>query len=145
MRFELEAGVPDWSFEPPEGSTGIADCYALNVDGDSAWLVYYYDFDLFHIDAAGGLARWRADASGVRAMACDGERVLLVGRYGAGDLATLWKLGNDELRDWSRVLVLLEGSSSLDGQLSGRGPTLHAVKGARWFAGSLGDLRDARG
>jgi hypothetical protein len=70
LRFDLATGEIEWAFKPPEGSDSIADCYALNVDGDHAWMSYYTDFDLFRVDSDGGTRRWRVGARGPGAVAC---------------------------------------------------------------------------
>lgn len=140
LRFDLETGEIDWAFKPPEGSDYIADCYALNVDGDRAWMSYYTDFDLFRLNADGRIHRWRVDARGPSVIACDGRRVLLVGGYESRTSATLWDLGEERLGDPRPVRLRLEGDSSDPEAIWGRGPVLHAILGSNWFAGELSDI-----
>jgi len=140
VRFDLATGEIEWAFDPPDGSDSIADCYALNVDGDHAWMSYYTDFDLFRIDSDGGIHRWRVGAGGPSVIACDGTRVLLVGGYESRLSATLWNLGEDRLADPRPVRLRLEGDLSDPEAIWGRGPTLHAIRGSTWFAGELKDI-----
>ena len=140
LRFVLATGEIDWAFEPPEGSDSIADCYALNVNGDRAWMSYYTDFDLFRIDSKGGTRRWRVGARGPGLIACDGRQVLLVGGYESRMSATLWNLGDDRLIDPRPVRLRLESDPSEPEAMWGRGPVLHAVRGSTWFRGDLTDI-----
>ncbi len=140
LRFDLATGEIDWAFGPPEGSNSIADCYALNVDGDHVWMSYYTDFDLFRIDSAGGTWRWRVEARGPSVIACDGRQVLLVGGYESRTSATLCSLGDDRLTDPLPVRVRLEGDPGAPEGIWGRGPVLHAVLGSTWFVAELGDI-----
>jgi hypothetical protein len=140
LRFDLATGEIEWAFEPPDGSDSIADCYALNVDGDHAWMSYYTDFDLFRIDSDGGIHRWRVGARGPGVIACDGMHVLLVGGYESRLSATLWNLGEDRLGDPRPVRLRLEGDLSDPEAIWGRGPVHHAVRGSTWFAGELRDI-----
>lgn len=112
LRFGLATGEIDWAFEPPDGSDSIADCYALNVDGDHAWMSYYTDFDLFRIDSEGGIRRWLVGAREPSAIASDGMHVLLFGGYESRTSATLWNLDEDRLGDPRPVHLRLEGDLS---------------------------------
>src|SRR5690606_35078474 len=74
----------DWRF-PYAGHPGgtIADCSALNVDGETAWACYYTDFPLVRIDG-NAMTGWRnAVAEGVRAVVVGERTVGLFGGYGA--------------------------------------------------------------
>ena len=139
VRFDLTTGEPDWSFHPPEGSDFIADCYALNIDGDTAWMVYYTDFDLFRIDSDGQTHRWRADAGPVGLIGCDGSQVLL-GTIGDRGGSTLWTLANETLADLRFLRVRIEGDDILEGVAFGRGSTIHAIDETTWYAASMSDI-----
>lgn len=140
LRFDLATGEIEWAFKLPEGSDSIADCYALNVDGDHAWMSYHTDFDLFRVDSDGGTRRWRVGARGPGAVACDGRQALLVGGYDSRMSATLWNLGDDRLTDPKPVRLQLEGDSLNPDAMWGRGPALHAVRGSTWYLAELGDI-----
>jgi hypothetical protein len=144
LRFAIANGEIDWAFKPPEGSDFIADCYALNVDGDHAWLIYYTDFDLFRIDSEGGARRWRVGARGPKVIACNGQQALLVGGYESRMSATLWNLGDERLIDPKPVGLRLEGDLLDPDAMWGRGPVLHAVRGTTWYTSLSSGTSPAR-
>ncbi len=83
MRFSPEL-EPDWHYpsagDPPWGA--ISDCYALNVDGDTAWACYYTDFPVVRVQA-GTITGWHNTiAGGAKAIAVAGGIVALSGGYG---------------------------------------------------------------
>jgi hypothetical protein len=41
LRFSLDEPEAEWKFPPPSGGDQIGDCYALNIDGNAAWVYYY--------------------------------------------------------------------------------------------------------
>lgn len=64
-------------------SSGISDCYAMNVASDSeVWLYYYTDFPLVRIRDGHFDREWKGlSVTGARAFAVDGERALFAGNY----------------------------------------------------------------
>lgn len=73
----------DWRF-PSHTSTSwgaISDCYALNVDTDTAWTCYYTDFPIVRV-REGTLTGWRTDGIAAKAIITGGSHIALYGGYG---------------------------------------------------------------
>lgn len=132
--FAAGGGV-QWRFEPPAGHDAICDCYALNVDGETAWAYYYTDFPLARI-RAGRVRTWSTGVSGARAVAVAGGHVLIAGGYREqAGRALLGRLGEDAVRDLVQVeIVVPDGLSWTRMKPVGRGGTLHLCGDGRWFA-----------
>ena len=69
--------LPGW---PVEAGT-IADCYALNVVGASAWACPYNKFPLVRFVPGEPARWWRTNIRGSKAIAVDGKHALLAGGY----------------------------------------------------------------
>ena len=74
--------TPDWSFPSGAADTwgSIDDCYALNLADETAWTCYYSDFPVVRIEG-GDVSGWQNSVRGVKALAINGDRVLLAGGY----------------------------------------------------------------
>jgi hypothetical protein len=136
---------PAWRYPGAAPLDPIVDCYALNVDGEDAWICPYTDFPVVHVDRAGRVRAWKnALVSGARALLADPRTstVVLVGGYGPErDLVTVARLDDVVTPLFSGRLVLPDGSDL--GALSllvGRGTTLHAVDDRTWLRLTLDDL-----
>lgn len=142
IRFTADLQV-DWRF-PYEGHPWgtIDDCYALNVDGETAWACYYTDFPLVRIDD-NAMTGWRNDlAEGVKAVVVGERTVGLFGGYGADrDRLLVASLGDSELTALGEYrLVLPDGSPLPPGLIVARGTRLHLWAGQDWYGLSLADL-----
>ena len=140
VRFDLATGRPDWSFAPPDDLRAIDDCYALNVAEDATWIYYYRCFDLVRIGRDGTTRRWKTETSGARALACDTDRTLLIGRYGERWNATLWRRATDRLEEPHNVTIALPDGSTPTARAFGRGDRILISDGPRWFAANLADI-----
>lgn len=90
----------------PRPTDFISDCYALDVapDGD-VWLCFYTDFPIVRL-RDGARSLWKNGVTGARALAVDGERVILFGGYWEDRTGHIVELGADGVAA-SRETVLL--------------------------------------
>lgn len=119
----------DWELplgaENPWGD--IDDCYALAVDGETAWACYYSDFPVVRVDDD-AVTGWRNDiAAGVRALAGSDNRVALIGGYGPDhDRLVVAELGRKRIKQRGEYrLVLPDGSPLPTVNAFGRDATVH--------------------
>lgn len=123
---------PVWRLD----DTDMADCYALNIDGDTAWAYYYTEFPIARI-AGGNTTIWDnpAGVGGAKAVAVAEDRVALYGGYGNdGKRLVLGRLddGRFHVRQTGRLdLPRLRGPRYTG--LYGRGETLHLIADQRWY------------
>ncbi|MGV3479978.1 MAG: hypothetical protein ACO1O3_08530 [Sphingobium sp.] len=144
VRFDPR-GKPLWSYndESRGAAASIADCYALTLDGDALWACFYTDFPIVRI-ADGKESLWHGSASGVRALAMDGDHVLLAGGYGREQSRlTLVRLSGAKLSGGTAQTIGTLDFDSLDDAalVQGRGDTIHVVKGDRWHRITVGGIR----
>jgi hypothetical protein len=144
VRFDAEGNVT-WGYEPPDGIGPIDDCYALNVGPEATWTSYYSDFPLVRINPDGSVRAWTTHASGVRAIACDNQRVALFGGYKEQrNQCTLARLGETGLTQAESIeLVLPSGeplSEGATGSVVGRGDVLHFVLDGEWMSVGLSSV-----
>jgi len=79
--FDMDGQIA-WRFHAPGGFDSMADCYALNVTNDAAWVYYYTDFPVIQVTIDGTVRGWENEVAGARALVVDRLRVLLWGGYG---------------------------------------------------------------
>lgn len=131
----------------PNGVEHIADCYALAAVGAGVWVCPYTDFSLIRLVPGEPAGWWRGGPAGSKAIAVDGDHVLLAGGYGE-DAArlTLVTLEGVAEGDSARPLVTtrlpLRPAAPTDRDwapvweradlLTGRGDTLHLVDDNVW-------------
>jgi hypothetical protein len=139
-RFGADGGVL-WRFNGEErADLFIADCYAMTLEGNTLWCCPYTDFPIVRVKD-GALDRWANDVAGAKAIAADGDYVLLAGGYtdNSGRIAIL-RLGSDRAQlagEWHSQLLKRNGAHLLQGQ----GATLHIVGQAGWTKLSLAAIR----
>ncbi|WP_328425311.1 hypothetical protein OG470_16690 [Micromonospora sp. NBC_00389] len=137
---------PDWRYpshvDEPWGA--ISDCYALNVDGDTAWACYYTGFPVVRIQA-GTVTGWHNSiARGVRALAVADQTIAMYGGYGPNhDVLVIARCDQDQLHKVAEYrLVLPDGSPMPEAtQVTGRGPDLHLIDDGHWYRLDLDDQR----
>lgn len=134
---------PVWQ-HPFDSEWGVIDdCYALNVDGETAWACYYSDFPIVRVQAD-AVSGWRNDVRGAAALAVAGSRVALFGGYEPGhDRLAVGDLVDGRLQVTDRYrLVLPDGSPpAAETRVVGRGAELHFLTDRDWYRLSLSDLR----
>jgi hypothetical protein len=103
-----------YRFEPDMGLDHMADCYALNVAGESdVWCYYYTAFPLVRIHNLSIKGVWNSRISGSSGFAIWKDWVLFIGGYGDRQNYYLKRLiGNGEIEEVTRHVVL-----SSDGDL----------------------------
>lgn len=136
--------TPAWQYPSHVDNTWgeISDCYALNVDGDTAWACYYTDFPVvrIHDDTVAG---WRSTISGVRALAVAGSRVALFGGYGPDrDRLVVAEFGPERLRVTAQYRLVRPDGAPLprETQVIGRGADLHVLVDDDWLRLDLDQL-----
>lgn len=134
----------DWRFPShvnnPWGA--ISDCYALNVDADTAWTYYYTDFPIVRVHD-GTLTGWHGADAGARALITDGSRIALYGGYDADrDRLVDGQLADGRMRSTGAYRVVLPDRQELpsDALVIGRGPDLHILTHADWYRLDLSDV-----
>jgi hypothetical protein len=133
---------PDWQFPYDNPWDAISDCYALNIDGDTAWTCYYIDFPIVRVHE-GVLTGWRNDIDGAKTLAVGDSRVALYGGYGADhNRLVVGDLGDERLHVTAEYrIVLPDGQPPPPGtQVIGRGPDLHFLTGNDWYRLDLDDI-----
>ncbi len=123
---------PVWHLDDPH----MADCYALNIEGDTAWACYYTEFPIARI-VDGDTTVWQTpeDIAGAKAMAVAEGRVALCGGYGLdGQRLVLGRLDGGRFHV-ERVdsLDFPRSHASNHTALHGRGDTFHLIVDRRWY------------
>jgi hypothetical protein len=135
--------TPAWRFPLADNPFGrIWDCYALNVDGATAWTGYDSDgAPIVRIDD-GILTGWRRDV-GATALMVDGSRAALYSGLGPdrGRLA-VGLLQDGQFRLTGDYWLVLPGQAALPEhtRVIGRGPCLHFLSGNDWYQLTMNDL-----
>ncbi|MFD7203759.1 hypothetical protein [Streptomyces sp. NPDC059893] len=120
----------------------ISDCYALNIDGDTAWACYYTDFPIVRV-RDDVVTSWRNSVAGATALAVKDARVALLGGYGPHhDRLSVGTLDSEDLRVTDEYRIVLPDGSPLPkrAQVIGRGPDLHVLSGDDWYRLGLEDI-----
>ncbi|HEX5598853.1 MAG TPA: hypothetical protein VFX61_22975 [Micromonosporaceae bacterium] len=130
---------PEWRFPVRQDLDPIADCYALNVAGESAWATYYSDFPVVRI-TDDMVRSWPGARTAANALIVAGTRCALIGGYGGKrDRVLVGDLDRGHFKPYR--LTLPDESRLPDrAQVIGRGPDLHVFVDSRWFRLSLDDL-----
>jgi len=134
---------PVWHYpsaDSPYG--GIADCYALNIDGTTAWTCYYTDFPIVRVDE-GKVTGWRNRVTGAKAIAVSGSQAALYGGYGPNhDRLVVGSLKDERFQQTGEYRLVLPGGGPLPPQtlVIGRGPCLHLLSGDSWYQFGFSDL-----
>ncbi|MEU8487547.1 hypothetical protein [Streptomyces sp. NPDC048641] len=139
---EAEWHFPSHTSEP---WGAISDCYALNIDGDTAWACYYTDFPVVRV-RDGAVRAWRNSVGGATALAVQDSRVALFGGYGPHrDRLCVGTLGSEDLRITAEYRIVLPNGQPLPErtQVIGRGADLHVLSGKNWYRLALGDVPHA--
>jgi hypothetical protein len=132
-----------WRYPGADSAFGaIEDCYALNVDGDTAWTTYYTSFPVVSV-GGGKVDGWHNDVVGARAIAVAGARAALFSGYGANsDRLAVGVLRDGRFQVRGEFRVILPGGAPLPphAHVIGRGPTLHFFVGTDWYQLTITDV-----
>lgn len=119
------------------------ECYALTLADNVTWTCCYSsaaDFPIVSIEG-GSLRMWRNGVYGARALAVDGDHVLLASGYKPhGNRLAVVKLEADE----ARLIGELRAPFDLDGAalLQGQRDTLHIVHDGLWWKIRVQDVME---
>lgn len=132
-----------WRYNSDERVGPQIYCYALALDGSTLWCCPYSNFPIIRV-AGGAIEHWRnSSVAGARAIAADGDYVLLAGGYGdESDRIALLRLDDslaERVCEW-RLPPLARDAARL---VQGRGATLHIVEDGRWTQVSVAAVRAA--
>jgi len=135
---------PVWHYPSTDNPYGsISDCYALNVDHDTAWTCYYTDFPIVRISDDGALTGWRNHITSIKALAVSGSRAVLYGGYGPDrDRLAAGLLEGDRFQQTDEYRLVLPGGEPLPtpAQVIGRGPCLHVLTEDSWYELTMSDI-----
>ncbi|MFB6852532.1 hypothetical protein ACFCWV_08515 [Streptomyces sp. NPDC056341] len=123
----------------------ISDCYALSIDGDTAWACHYTDFPIVRVHD-GVVMSWRDSVAGASALAVKDSRVALLGGYGPHhERLSVGTLDSEDLRVTDVYRIVLPNGRPLPKhtQVIGRGPDLHVLSGDEWYRHGLDDIPHA--
>jgi hypothetical protein len=141
IRFDSNLEVV-WEHPYDTDHGSISDCYALNVDGETAWACYYTDFPIICV-TAGAVSGWRNEVAGARALAVNDQQVALVGGYsGERDRAVVGSLGEGtfEVERELRLTMPDGGELPPSARSFGRGSELHVLAESTWLRLGLDEL-----
>jgi hypothetical protein len=120
----------------------IADCYAMALDGNTLWSCPYTDFPIVRVEG-GVVDYWRNDVAGARALAVEGEHILLAGGYNdASERIALLRLDDDRAEQIGECRFAPPERNTAH-LLQGQGTTLHIVGQGRWTKLDLATIRAA--
>lgn len=143
-RFDA-SGRPTWAANTCAANTGaaapphIGDCYVLNVAGSTAWACYYSDFPILAVGRDGAARVWRNEIDGARAIAVDGDHVVLFGGYAERSRRiALLKLGPAAV-EWIGDLHLASGDGREPQAVVGRSDTIHLIGNGVWERLTVGE------
>ncbi len=158
VRFDA-AGLQIWSYDFTRPDVPIiSECYALNVV-DEAWACTYTGFPILQIGRTGMQRTWTNESAGAKAIAVDGDNVVLFGGYRAfpehegnpakidsRDRLALLKL-NEMRADLVADVDLDFGENGKAGAslVGARGDSIHFVSAGRWFRMSVAAIFEAVG
>ena len=138
-------GSPMWQFN---GRTElfIADCYSLTIDGERVWSCPYaldpFNFAIVRIDD-GQVRLWRNEVAGAKAIAAEGDYVLLAGGYDRdANRIALLRLETEDAAPVGEWRFEPPKTHSA-GLIQGLGSTLHLVRGGKWSKLSVQLLLEA--
>lgn len=135
---------PDWTYPFDSGFGPVDDCYALTIDGETAWSCYYNSFSIVRL-ADEAVTGWHNHhVQGATTLIVDRDVCALVGGYKTAPGATvIGRLADGQFEPGGeRLLTLPDGQPLPPGtRLASRGPDLHLFIGTTWYRLSLDDLR----
>lgn len=133
--------VAAWRYPYDADCGSIADAYALNVDGETAWSSYYTDFPIVRIESD-VITTWRGGSAGARALIVDDGRCVLVGGYGDDrNRVLVGSLTQDGfVPERVGLLTLPDGTELGRCRLVARGAELHVFVENRWYKIAVADI-----
>ena len=132
-------GIALWSLNTDnQRDLFIIDCYALTLNANTPWACCYPEFPIIRVKAD-VIRQWSNPCKGARALAVEGECILLAGGYdAASERIALLRLGESEACQIGELkLQRLRTADHVQGQ----GGELHIVGDNRWTRVNVADVR----
>lgn len=105
---------PIWRYGPQRGLPAIADCFAVNLVGESLWTCYYPGFPVVRVEPNMTTSYWLDAVRGANGLVVSGRRVGLVGGYPPyGDRLAVGRLEANRLEVISEARLVLPDGSEL--------------------------------
>jgi len=132
-----------WSFPLDDEYGSISDCYALNVQNETASLYFYTEFPLCRISTSFQRRYWKTGLTGCHQFAISESLVLFSGQYkDPQSVGYLASLEDERIGEPQKVEFLLPDRSPIsNGQLLGRGPNMSFFDDTGWYRTSLDDIK----
>jgi hypothetical protein len=134
---------PEWLYPIGSQLPPVFDCYALNVDGEVAYVQADSEFHLVRVSGDGAADLGAVPRMGANRVLLEGGRAALIGGYGAEyDLITPVRLTRTGIAAGGepRRLVLPNGLEFTNARTTCRGSILYAVIGSKKYRLDLNDL-----
>jgi hypothetical protein len=139
VRFDAR-GKPLWSYNEHirTGQPFVFDCYALTLNGDELWSCFYREFPVLRV-ADGQKTVWANTVAGAKALAVDGNFVLLAGGYEKEpSRLSLLELGQGN----ARLVGTYERAEIENAALmQGRSSAIHVVNNGAWTRITVEEVR----
>jgi hypothetical protein len=141
-RFRADLST-EWLYPTDAGLPYIADCYALNVEEETA---YFCPYTEFHILSATGekVTDWGPSPyRSAHNLLRSGPRLALLSGWGPEyDVVTLLRIDRDEVRREAGQcrLVMPDGVEARRLRYTTRGADLYAFRGSAWYHTDLDEL-----
>ncbi|MET7673122.1 hypothetical protein [Micromonospora luteifusca] len=143
-RFTLDL-EPAWVYPHRADLPSIADCYALNLEGETAWSCAYTAFRLVAVRDDQPVDYGAVPRRGANVLLAGGSTGALIGGYGPEyDLITPFRIGEDHVVavGGPRRLVLPDGLEVREHRTYGRGTELHVFVQQSWYRADLAHLTE---
>ena len=136
IRFDSDLR-PNWQFSPPDGTTWISDCYALNVTAETAWSTYYTDFPVVRITDS-VVTSWPGPGTSARTLIVADSRCALID----GTERPRILVGDLNHGHFHRHLLSLPQGRRIprNARFIARGPDLHVITDTTWYRLTLDDV-----
>lgn len=135
-----------WRYPYDQVLGSVDDCYALNVDGETAWACYYSDFPIVRIHD-GHVSGWLNEVGGASCLVTDGTHAALLGGYGPDrDRIVGGTLTEETFDAEGQARLVLNDGTDLPPSFSwvARGAQLHVFAEATWYTASIDELLHQR-
>lgn len=133
-----------WSFPASAPLGMIADCYSLNLDGETVWASYYDGFPIVRIED-GEVRSWTNAVIGARAVMVDDGWIALVGGYrGEHDRVVLGRLVEHDVGATEVLRLTWPDGSALSprARFVAHGAEVDVFNGPQRYRISVSDLRN---
>ena len=130
-----------WSFPDDDEFGAIADCYAMNVQGESAIVSFYTEFPLCRVSGDFERRYWETGLEGCRHLAINESSVLFSGQYNDEPAIGYHAImGDRKLRKLRQIEFCLPDKTPISsGHWIGRGAEMHFFDESGWYRARLSE------